>query len=55
MRDISFDGDIDPRYSSDFFNPTPFTTWTFSFNNKDIDLKKIKGLKVLFSGNALSI
>ena len=48
-------GNIALRFANDFFNPTPFTTWTISFNDPGFDLKQIKALKMTFSGTGLSI
>lgn len=54
-KDISFDGDIAPRYENDFFQPTPFTFWTVKIGRQDgkaIDLSKITALTIEFSGEA---
>jgi hypothetical protein len=55
VRDISVYANISARFVADFFNPTPFTTWTFSFNDAEFDRKQIKSLKLAFAGDALSL
>jgi hypothetical protein len=52
-RGIVVDGDIARRYKDDFFNPTPFTTFTIRVvgrNGGTVDLSGVTGLKVYFSG-----
>lgn len=52
-RGIVVDGDIARRYKDDFFNPTPFTTFTIRIVGRDggtVDLSGVTGLKVYFSG-----
>jgi hypothetical protein len=52
-RGIVIDGDIARRYKDDFFNPTPFTTFTIRVvgrNDGKVDLSAVTGLKVYFSG-----
>lgn len=55
---IKFDGDIARRYEDDFFNPTPFTTWTLRIlcrHGGALDLAAITSLKIQFYGEATSI
>ena len=56
---IILDGGIAPRYQGDFFNPTPFTTWTFRIkaqgDQPPPDLSSVKSLNVHFIGEALAI
>jgi hypothetical protein len=54
-QDVSVYANIAPRFVSDFFNPTPFTDWTISFNEAGFDKEQVKGLKVVFAGDALSV
>ena len=48
---VQVDGDIAPRYANDFFNPTPFTTWTLRIkaqghDEPPLDYDSIKNLDV---------
>lgn len=57
---INVDGDIAQRYRNDFFNPTPFTTWTFRIkaqgdDETPLDFKSVTSLNVRFFGEATAI
>ena len=55
---IVFDGDIAERYKYDFFNPTPFTTFTIRVrgrNDGTVDLSGVTGVKLYFSGEVTAV
>lgn len=56
-RNVLVKADISPRYAGDFFNPTPFTTWTFRIKRQDgkaLDLSAVTGLTIHFLGQVTS-
>ena len=57
-RDIEIDDSIAERYKDDFFNPTPFTTWTLHIGFRDgspMDFSAATGLNVQFFGEVTDI
>ena len=55
---IRFDGQVPVHYQNDFFQPTPFSSWTISISNQSggsIDLSQLTGILIQLGGEATSI
>ena len=55
---ISFDGQVPVHYQNDFFQPTPFSTWTISVSKQSggaVDLSGLTGILIQLGGEATSI
>lgn len=55
---ISFDGQVPIHYKNEFFQPTPFSSWTISVSEQSerkIDLSSLTGILIQLGGEATSI
>lgn len=50
---IVFEGGFADDYRAFYFEPTPFSTWTVTVTDPELDLDGVRGIVLDFSGNAI--
>ncbi|QUM86229.1 hypothetical protein [Moritella sp. 28] len=51
---IISDGSVADKFEFAYFEPTPFSTWSFKLRNaQNFDLSKVQSIRLEFSGNAI--